>query len=79
MPKYKCTKEVWALRIECVQSDTMGNGYLYPWDEGYGEIKVSPAYMEKHAPYAGGYYVVYKDGYKSFSPPDAFQEGYELT
>ena len=34
--------------------------------------------MEKHKPHAGGYYVVYDDGYKSFSPAKAFEEGYRL-
>ena len=32
--------------------------------------------VEKHNPEAGGYYVVYEDGYKSFSPAKAFEEGY---
>ena len=27
-------------------------------------------------PEVGGYYVVHKDGYKSFSPANAFEEGY---
>ena len=30
----------------------------------------------KHDPQAGGYYVVYADGYQSFSPAQAFEEGY---
>jgi hypothetical protein len=30
----------------------------------------------KHSPEAGGYYVQYKDGYTSFSPAEAFEEGY---
>ncbi len=33
-------------------------------------------YMRKHQPKIGGYFVVYKDGYKSFSPAEAFEEGY---
>jgi len=32
--------------------------------------------MYKHKPEVGGYYVVYADGYKSFSPAQAFEEGY---
>ena len=28
------------------------------------------------APEVGGYYVVYEDGYKSFSPAGAFESGY---
>lgn len=33
-------------------------------------------YMQKHQPRAGGYFVVYKDGYESWSPAEAFEEGY---
>jgi hypothetical protein len=34
--------------------------------------------LDKHKPEVGGYYVVYKEGYKSFSPAGAFEEGYAL-
>lgn len=44
--------------------------------EGGGFMEVEPDYIKKHKPVAGGYYVVYKDGYKSFSPADAFEDGY---
>ena len=33
-------------------------------------------YVKKHNPQAGGYYVVYEDGYKSWSPAEAFESGY---
>ena len=42
-----------------------------------GLFKVDFEYMHKHKPQVGGYYVVYKDGYKSFSPAEAFETGYE--
>ena len=73
MPKYKCYKEVSALKIAKVQTAT-----LIPEDNRYGPIEVSEEYMTKHEPKAGGYYVVYKDGYKSFSPAEAFESGYTL-
>ena len=38
----------------------------------------TPNYMHKHKPEVGGYYVVYEDGYKSFSPAGAFESGYTL-
>lgn len=50
--------------------------YLVPEDEGYAEFPVEAAYVQKHNPQPGGYYVVYADGYKSFSPAKAFEEGY---
>jgi len=46
--------------------------------ESYGDIEVSRDWMLKHNPTPGGYYVVYNDGYASFSPAEAFETGYEL-
>jgi hypothetical protein len=45
-------------------------------EDGWAPIKVDGAYLAKHKPVAGGYFVVYKDGYLSFSPAEAFEEGY---
>lgn len=42
----------------------------------FGPFTVSREFVSKHNPQAGGYYVVYKDGYKSFSPAEAFEDGY---
>ena len=73
MPRYKCRKTVWALKIARVEGNV-----IYPEDEAYAPFKVSNEYLEKHSPYAGGYFVQYKDGYISFSPAEAFEEGYTL-
>lgn len=51
---------------------------LTPTNKMFGPIGVPKSYMDKHNPQAGGYYVVYDDGYKSFSPAKAFEEGYTL-
>lgn len=85
MPRYRCHKEVWAIKIERVQLDaddarvenreTDGSARLFV--EGpYATIRVPSSYVRKHQPQAGGYFVVYKDGYQSFSPADAFEDGY---
>jgi len=86
MPKYKCHKEVWALKIAKLELDltlaaaenreTTGGAWITPSDEGYAKFHVDAEYMRKHKPHGGGYYVVYADGYKSFSPAAAFEEGY---
>lgn len=77
MPRYKCHKEVWALKIRSVTPVSEdGSAELVPEERGYGPVKVDRDYMSKHRPSPGGYYVVYKDGYRSFSPADAFEEGY---
>ena len=86
LPKYQSHKQVWALKIKDIifdidlakESDreTDGSANLIPEEEGYPPRKVNRRYLEKHNPHVGGYYVLYKDGYESFSPAKAFEEGY---
>ena len=76
MPKYRCHKEVWALKILDVGTVPNGDGFITPADDEYASFPVPAAYMEKHRPQAGGYYVQYEDGYRSFSPAKAFEDGY---
>ncbi len=75
MPKYKCHKEVWALKIAEITEGTDG-AVLTVADEGFGSVCVDGDYLKRHKPKVGGYYVVYVGGYKSFSPAKAFQAGY---
>jgi hypothetical protein len=83
MPRYKCHKEVWALKIASIKRDgegeyreTEGSAIITPADEGFAPFAVDHEYMHKHKPEVGGYCVVYKDGYKSYSPAEAFEDGY---
>ena len=76
MPKYECHKKVWALKIAGIVADQHGGVYFQPAEEGYDKVPMSPEYVAKHKPEVGGYYVVYEDGYKSFSPAGAFESGY---
>ena len=82
MPKYQSHKEVWALKILEVRDDTPpnqesdGSRTIVPADEGYAPFRVERGYVQKHNPKAGGYYVVYKDGYKSWSPAEVFESGH---
>lgn len=88
MPKYECHKIVWALKIIDITHDaevakqegreTDGGAFLSVAEQGYEAVKVNREYMGKHSPVVGGYYVVYQDGYKSFSPATAFEAGYTL-
>lgn len=46
--------------------------------KGITLIEVESAWVEKHKPEVGGYLVAYADGYQSYSPAQAFEEGYTL-
>lgn len=82
MPKYRCHKEVWALKIKSVEPDgsaprgAEGSCIVTPDDNSYAPFRVDADYCRRHNPQPGGYYVAYKDGYKSFSPAEAFEDGY---
>lgn len=78
LPKYKCHKEVRAAKISLVEIKESGGAKLHLTPEGVGSIDVPPEYMIKHKPHINGYYVLYKDGYESFSPPQPFEHGYSL-
>jgi hypothetical protein len=85
MPRYVSHKKVWALKIASIVFDGVdansagesgGGAMITPAEAGYAPFRVDSEYVRKHDPKVGGYYVVYADGYKSWSPSDAFEEGY---
>lgn len=78
LPRYKSHKEVHALKIKQIESHMDGSATITPIEAGYDSFIVPSEYVNKHCPHAGGYYVVYKDGYESFSPAVAFESGYTL-
>lgn len=72
LPLYRCHKLVRAARIAAV-----GHGELLLLLEGEAATRVvGQAFIDKHQPVTGGYFVVYEDGYESFSPAAAFESGY---
>ncbi len=80
LPLYRCHKEVRAAKIT-------GLGEINPAQEGrvrliLGDVpttvEVSGEWLAKHSfVEVGGYYVVYEDGYASYSPAKAFEDGYD--
>lgn len=76
LPRYQCHKVVWALKIKAVETGPHGSAIIYPEEPGYGPVDVDIEYLRKHQPEVGGYYVIYDDGYKSWSPAAAFESGY---
>lgn len=91
LPEYVCHKHVWALKIKAIEfhcptveelerildgGEEKPAATITPEESGYAPFSVSQDYVTRHEPRVGGYYVVYEDGYKSFSPAKAFEQGY---
>lgn len=73
MPRYRSHKQVWALEIATV------NGHKLTFaNAAYAPIMCDAGMFSRYTPVPGDYYVVYDDGYKSFSPAKAFKAGYTL-
>jgi len=81
LPLYQCHKKVAALKILHVTDEKVrppdGSATIIPAERGHKPFKVSGEYMRRHDPQTGGYYVVYEDGYESYSPAKAFEGGYK--
>lgn len=73
--KYLCHKEVQAVQITEVIRLA---GTTYLCFEGQERIMLSDDWVDRFGPKKGMYLVVYKDGYASVSPAEAFEEGYTL-
>ena len=78
MPRYRSHKEVWGLKIAGIQFNEDRSAIIAPKDEGYSPFKVAAEWAERFKGSEDdlGYYVVYKDGYASWSPTEAFEGGY---
>lgn len=76
LPKYKCHKHVWALKIAAITNFDDGSATFDFEDTRYASKPFSAEWVVKHKPQPGGYWVVYQDGYQSYSPADAFEAGY---
>lgn len=84
IPRYQCHKQVQALKIKLVIENPRGFE-LHFEDERYCPIQMSAAWALLHvgtgkdsSSLSGGYVVWYEDGYTSWSPAEAFEQGYSL-
>lgn len=85
MPKYKCHKEVWALKIAAAERFRNGSVKVMFDDDRYATRVLSPEWGSRFCPADSeggyddpGYYVQYEDGFESWSPSDVFEAGYTL-
>lgn len=80
LPYWRCHKVVRAAKIEKIEPcPYLGVGWhdLFLDTPGGTLVRtVQPTYIDRHKPKVGGYYVLYEDGYESFSPAEPFQNGY---
>jgi len=78
MPRYQCHKQVWALPIAAIEIHADKSATIAPKDEGYAPFKTRAGWAER---FEGGesdlgVYVVYPDGFSSWSPTEVFDSGY---
>lgn len=78
LPLYKCHKRVRAVKIHSVERDESESyrWILFPDDPSIPMFEVPEQWVLRHTPIEGGYLVVYEDGYLSYSPAWAFENGY---
>ncbi len=76
MPRYKSHKVVHALEIWMIGEPNHGSVSLAFAEKGYQGKTVPEAMFSRYTPVPGDFYVVYADGYESFSPRAAFLDGY---
>lgn len=78
LPTYQSHKSIQAFKIADIMPTTDAGAFLLSGDDLATFRKVDTIYMTKHAPVVGGYFVLYEDGYESFSPAEAFEAGYTV-
>jgi len=79
MPQYKCHKIVGALKIVATNINPDGSLDLFFKLSQFVPINLESVVATRFrilSPEDLGYYVVYEDGYVSWSPTKAFEDGY---
>ncbi|SLM63505.1 MULTISPECIES: RyR domain-containing protein [Dickeya] len=74
LPRYRCHKVVQAAKI--IDVNPLDNGKSSLTLDGDILLFAERGYIEKHNPQPGGYFVLYEDGYQSYSPAAVFEAGY---
>lgn len=83
--RWQSHKCVWADKIERIidrydDPRRPASESRWVWElRGGTRIVVDPALIARGTPVVGDYYVRYDDGYESWSPKKAFEEGYTLV
>jgi hypothetical protein len=84
LPRYKCHKEVRALKIKGIlPGDWQGAATVPGHSLVFEDTRYPPRFMSENwagfrTVKEGGYLIVYADGYESYSTAKAFEDGYTL-
>lgn len=79
LPRYRCHKEVNALKVaHFIEEDGADEVIMVFADDVFLPKLIPSELFQKHEPEDGWYYVEYSSKYASFSPPEAFEDGYSL-
>lgn len=76
MKKYQSHKEVMAAKIDAIFTSGTNIEVVVEGEEN--PVQCDPMMFARFHPKPGDYLVFYEDGYRSFSPKKAFEEGYTL-
>ena len=78
LPRYKCHKDVWALKIATIEIHEDKSATIVPVDTRYASFKTVKGWGErfKGSEEDKGYFIQYADGYTSWSPTQVFECGY---
>lgn len=77
LPLYLCHKQVRALKIAHIEYKDLGQLWITPVDERFCGFAAEGT--DRPKPEVGWYFVQYDNGYTSFSPAQAFEDGYTLA
>ena len=78
MPRYRSHKIVHALKIAAIEVHEDKSATIAPADEGFAPFRTKAGWAERFNGDEAdpGYYVSYQDGFASWSPCQAFEDGY---
>lgn len=78
LPMYRSHKTVWAAKITDIRaSENFEDSSVLHFGEINDHILVDRVWLKRNGPISiGGYYVVYEDFYRSYSPGRQFELGY---
>lgn len=77
LQEYRCHKAVKAGQIFAVIFDHGTDEFVITLQSGM-KIRKKRDWMERTGATIDGYYVLYEDGYDSYSPKAAFEKGYSV-